>query len=168
MPEVNSTNEKKARGLNKGLLCAIPCLILSVVCLVCSRTYPKLQADYMQVSASFFPTVVSVMMVAMSVIMLIEAIVKPKYAEPLTPDQKKGYLRGLLAILNIIAYALLFKPLGYIVSSIIAVFLMMLIFGNRKWKIMIPISIILPIILYLVFYYLMQTALPAGILQFML
>ena len=58
MPEVNSTNEKKARGLNKGLLCAIPCLILSVVCLVCSRTYPKLQADYMQVSASFFPTVV--------------------------------------------------------------------------------------------------------------
>lgn len=166
MPEANVTEKKK--GLNKGLLTAIPCLILSIVCLVCARTYPKLQADYMLISASFFPTIVSIMMVVMSVIMLIEAIVKPKYAEPLTESQKKGYLRGLLAILNCIFYVLIFKPVGYIISSMIAVFLMMLIFGNRKWKLMIIVSIVLPIVLYLVFFYLMQTALPAGILQFML
>ncbi len=166
MPEGNAFDEKKGMRLNKGLLCAIPSLIFSLVCLYASITYPNLKTDYMQVSASFFPTVVSVIMAAVSLIMLIEAIVKPDIREPLSDTEKKAYLRGILAIADCIFYVAIFKPVGYIISSILALFAMMVIFGNRKWKAMIITSIAMPIVLYLVFYYALQTNLPAGVLQY--
>lgn len=166
MSENNSVSEKKEIRFNKGLLTAIPCLLFSLVCLYCSRTYPKLSADYMLVSASFFPTIVSIIAIAMSVIMLIAAIIKPERSEPLDEQQKRGLIRGILAILNCILYVLIFKPVGYIISSIICLFFMMLIFGNRKWVTMMIISIVFPILLYLCFFYLLQTNLPMGILSF--
>ncbi|MCI7742410.1 MAG: tripartite tricarboxylate transporter TctB family protein [Clostridiales bacterium] len=165
MPEKTS-EEKKGMRINKGILTAIPCLIFSVLCLVASRTYPNLTASYMLVSASFFPTIVSVLAIIMSLIMLIEAIVKPDVRDPLTAQEKKGYLRGLLTILDCLAYLLLFKPLGYILSSILAYFALMVIFGNRRWVLMVIMSIVLPVALYLAFYYLLQTNLPMGVLQY--
>lgn len=167
MSENNSVSKKKEIRFNKGLLTAIPCLLFSLLCLYCSRTYPKLSADYMLVSASFFPTIVSILAIAMSLIMLITAIIKPDISDPLDEQQKKGLLRGLLAILNCLLYTLIFKPVGYIISSIVCLFIMMLIFGNRRWVPMIIISIVLPILLYLGFFYLLQTNLPMGILSFL-
>ena len=167
MPESTPSSEKKGIRLNKGLITAISCLAVSLVFLYCSRTYPNLQADFLVVSASMVPTLVSVIAVVMSVIMLIGAIVKPEYTEPLTDLQIKGFLRGLLAIVDCFVYVLLFKPLGYILSSMLAVFVMMLIFGNRKWWLMALISVVLPIVLYFAFHGLLQTNLPVGILTFL-
>lgn len=164
MPEAAST-EKKGMRINKGLLTAIPCLVFSILCMVGSRTYPNLSASYMLVSASFFPTIVSGIAIAMSVLMLIKAIVRPEYREPLSAQEKKGLLRGCLTIVDCIVYILLFKPLGYILSSILAYFALMLIFGNRKWLQMIIMAIVLPLILYFAFFYLLQTNLPTGVLQ---
>lgn len=166
MPESNPAEKKEFR-LNKGLLTAIPCLLVSLAALYCSRTYPGLYADYMLVSAAFFPTVVSIVAVICSILMLIKAIVKPEYAEPLTAEQKKGYLRGVLTILDCLIYVLIFKPVGYIISTIAALFALMVIFGNRKWVPMAIISVVLPILLYLAFHYLLQTNLPVGILTFL-
>lgn len=167
MPESTSSSEKKELRLNKGLITAIVCLAVSLIFLYCSRTYPNLQADFMIVSASLIPTIVSVIAVVMSVIMLIKAIVKPEYTEPLTELQKKGLLRGLLAIADCFVYVLLFEPLGYILSSMLAVFVMMIIFGNRKWWLMAVISVVLPIALYFAFHGLLQTNLPVGVLKFL-
>lgn len=165
MPENLSSETKKELRINKNLLIAIPCLIFSVACLICSRTYPNLSASYMLVSASFFPTIVSVLAIIMSVIMLVRAFIKPEYLKPLSEQQKRGYLRGILTILDCYLYILLFKPLGYILSSILCYFILMVIFGNRKWGLMIVMSIALPIVLYLAFFYLLQTNLPAGVLS---
>ena len=101
----------------------------------------------------------------MSVLMVIKAIVKPEYREPLTALEKKGLLRGALTIVDCIAYILLFKPLGYILSSILAYFALMVIFGNRKWLQMVIMAIALPLVLYFAFFYLLQTNLPMGVLQ---
>ncbi|HBR08915.1 MAG TPA: hypothetical protein DD735_08495, partial [Clostridiales bacterium] len=61
-------------------------------------------------------------------IILIEAIVKPDIREPLSDTEKKAYLRGILAIADCIFYVAIFKPVGYIISSILALFAMMVIF----------------------------------------
>lgn len=165
MPE-QSSQQKAGPRINKGLLTAIPCLIFSVLCLVASRTYPKLSASYMLVSASFFPTIVSCIAIAMSLIMLVKAIVKPEMREPLTPQEKKGLFRGALTIVDCIAYILLFKPLGYILTSVLCYFALMLIFGNRKWLQMIIMAIVLPVVLFFAFTRLLGTTLPLGLLQY--
>lgn len=167
MPESTPSSEKKGIRINKGLITAIGCLVVSLLFLYCSRTYPNLDADFMIVSAALIPTIVSTIAVVMSVILLIKAIIKPEYTEPLTDQQKRGLLRGLFAILDCFVYVLLFKPLGYILSSMLAVFAMMLIFGNRKWWLMVLISVVLPILLYFAFHGLLQTNLPTGILTFL-
>lgn len=155
--------EKKPARLNRGLLTAIPCLAASCLCLIASRTYPNLTADYMAVSAAFFPTIVSAIMVAVSLIMLLFAFIKPDIVE-ISDATKRAYIRGLLAILICVIYVAIFKPVGYIVSSVLAVFAMMLVFGNRKWKQMIIISVVFPVLLYLAFYYGLSTNLPSGVL----
>lgn len=166
--ETTSTpQEGGGMRINKGLICAIACLLFSILYLVAARTYPNLSADYMLVSASFFPTVVAVVMIICSVIMLVKAIVKPEIREPLTKKEKTGYLRAILTIIDCIIYSLLFEPLGYIISSALALFALMIIFGNRKWWLMAVVSVVLPILIYLLFYYVMQTNLPAGPLGFM-
>ncbi len=105
-------------------------------------------------------------MIVCSVVMLIKAIVKPEVRAPLSKKEKTAYTRGLLAILDCIVYALLFEPLGYIVSSTLALFVLMIIFGNRKWWLMALVSVALSVLLYLLFYYVMQTNLPAGVLGY--
>lgn len=167
MPESTSSSGKKGMRINKGLITAIGCLVVSLVFLYCSRTYPNLDADFMVVSAAMIPTIFSVIAVVMSVLLLVKAIVKPEFTEPLTELQKRGLIRGLLAIADCLVYVLLFKPLGYILSSMLAVFAMMLIFGNRKWWLMVLISVVLPILLYFAFHGLLQTNLPVGILTFL-
>lgn len=159
--------EKKARQINVGLLTAIPCLIASCVLLYLTLSYPGLERDYLLVSARFFPRTVCIVMVAASIWLLIDAIIKPKKRDPLDAEEKVGYRRGVLAMICALGYVLLFKPLGYIVSSIVVLFLMMLIFGNRKWNQMIIISIVFPVILYFAFKYGLKTPLPEGILEFL-
>ena len=168
MQNETASTQKEGGGLriNKGLICAIACLLFSVLYLVAARTYPNLSTDYMLVSAAFFPTVVAIVMIVCSVVMLIKAIVKPEVRAPLSKKEKTAYTRGLLAILDCIVYALLFEPLGYIVSSTLALFVLMIIFGNRKWWLMALVSIVLSVLLYLLFYYVMQTNLPAGVLGY--
>ena len=163
MSEKNAAGTEKVLRVNKGLLTAIGCLVFSCVCLWASRTYPNLSAPYMNISASFFPTMVSIIMVLLSVVMLIKAFTKPEICE-ISPAQQKAYLRGLLAIVVSLVYVLIFKPVGYILSSIVCLFAMMLVFGNRKWVPMAIISVALPILLYMVFYYVLKTNLPAGLL----
>ena len=159
--------EKKVKQINIGLLTAIPCLIVSCVLLGLVLAYPGLERDYLLVSARAFPRVVCILMVASSVWLLIDAITKPKLRAPLTAEEKVSFRRGVLAILCTLGYVLLFKTLGYIVSSVIVLFLMMLIFGNRKWKQMIIISIVFPVILYFAFKFGLKTPLPEGILEFL-
>lgn len=167
MIKESGTGAKQVKGINKSLPTALLCLVVSVAYMICARTYPGLNPAYLDISAAFFPTVVAGIMIVCSVVMLIKAIVKPEIREPLSAEEKKGYLRGILTILTCLIYVLIFKPVGYIVSSMLAVFALMLIFGNRRWKIIIPITIVFPILLYLAFSYGLKIVLPAGILSFL-
>ncbi len=165
--ENNSGTQGKKSGINRDLLTAIVCLAISVTYMICARTYPNLNPDYLAISASFFPTLVAAIMILCSISMLIKALIKPKSYEPLTAEQKRGYLRGLLTILVCLLYVMLFKPLGYIPSSMLAVFALMIIFGNRRWPVIIVITVLFPILLYVAFRYGLRIRLPVGILTFL-
>lgn len=165
--EMNSAGSKRRLIVNKDFLTALVCLAVSVTYMICARTYPNLSPDYLEVSAAFFPTIVAAAMIVCSVCMLIKAIVNPKHYEPMTSTEKRGYLRGLLTILVCFVYVLIFEPLGYILSSMLAVFTLMIIFGNRRWPVVIAITVVFPIVLYVAFRYGLLIRLPAGILTFL-
>lgn len=165
--ESGNEKQEKRSGINRDLLTAVVCLAVSVTYMICARTYPNLSPSYLAVSAAFFPTIVAAVMIVCSLFMLIKAIIKPKQYEALTPEMKRGYLRGLLTILVSFLYVLAFKPVGYILSSMLAVFALMVIFGNRKWLLMCIITIVFPVLLYVAFRYGLNIKLPVGILTFL-
>ncbi len=165
--ETNTEKIGKRSVFNRDLLTACICLAVSCLYMYCARTYPNLNPDYLEVSASFFPTLVASVMIICSLSMLVKAIVKPKIYEPITPEKKRGLLRGILTILVCLLYVLAFKPLGYIPSSMLAVFAVMIIFGNRRWPVIIAVTIIFPILLYAAFRYGLKIKLPVGILTFL-
>lgn len=167
MPNKPSEKNTKSGGINKGLLTAIPCVLLSAAYLVCARTYPNLNPDYLDISASFFPTLVAVIMIICSLSMLVKAIIKPEIRKPLSASEKKGLLRGVLTILVCFLYVIAFKPVGYIISSMLAVFALMVIFGNRRWGLITVITICFPILLYVAFRFGLRIKLPVGILTFL-
>jgi putative tricarboxylic transport membrane protein len=79
--------------------------------------------------------------------------------------KNKGVQAGLLVIVLCIAYAALFEVLGYVlVSAIIAAIIMWLI-GKRDLKQIALVSILVPLLMWFVFYKLLTVNIPMGVLQ---
>ena len=68
---------------------------------------------------------------------------------------------AIFAIL--IIYVLLLDPVGFILTTLVCSFLVMLVMGERKWYVLVFMPIALVIILYLVFNLGLRVPLPKGI-----
>ena len=73
-----------------------------------------------------------------------------------------GRMVAIFAIL--IIYVLLLDPVGFILTTLVCSFLVMLVMGERKWYVLVFMPIALVIILYLVFNLGLRVPLPKGIL----
>ena len=71
--------------------------------------------------------------------------------------------RVVLLALLALAYAALLGILGFTVASILAMALFMVGFGMRRWTVVLPVAVLLPVLVGLAFERLLQLRLPAGI-----
>ena len=79
--------------------------------------------------------------------------------------KNKGVQAGAFVIVLCLAYAALFEVLGYVlVSAIIAAIIMWLI-GKRDVKQILLVSILVPLLMWFVFYKLLTVNIPMGVLQ---
>ncbi len=86
-------------------------------------------------------------------------------AASINPFTNKGVAAALFVIILCILYTYLFDRLGYVlVSACISIIIMFLI-GKRDLKIVIPVSILVPLIMWFVFYKLLTVNIPMGVLQ---
>lgn len=106
-----------------------------------------------------------------SVILLLKAVFNkdPEYCKivPIAAAEKNSLIKGLLTVVLLFVYVVAFRPIGFLISSIVYLFLQLLIFSSRKnrnWKAIVGVSIGLPAIVYVVFVYVFNYILPAGIL----
>lgn len=128
------------------------------------------------VNARFFPYLLSVMIIVFSGIDLIASLLK---SPSLTDDQNQEeqevrnenknvhifkYGRVVLAFLSCVLWTLMSPYVGYIVTTIVVVGLLMLIFGNRSWIQILLTSIIFSILSFYVFANILNISLPKGIL----
>ncbi|MBQ4469667.1 MAG: tripartite tricarboxylate transporter TctB family protein, partial [Synergistaceae bacterium] len=86
-------------------------------------------------------------------------------APSINPFKNKGVAAALFVIVLCILYTMLFNKLGYVlVSACISVITMWLI-GKRDLKIIIPVSIIVPLVMWFIFYKMLTVNIPMGVLQ---
>lgn len=119
------------------------------------------------VGSAFFPKVISVAMMGVAVIRLVMALREPEGEKEAAKDSDaKG---GWLTILLIMAYVLVFNSVGFLISTVVYLFLQMLVLTpaeKRKIPVLATISIVAPLVIYTLFVYAINTPLPKGIFGF--
>ena len=127
------------------------------------------------VQPATFPQIMCIGMMIFTVILLLQSLLKLKKADPEDPMMEaaaslnvlknKGVQAALLVIVLCIAYAALFEVLGYVlVSTLIAAAIMWLI-GKRNVKQVVLVSVLVPLLMWFVFYKLLTVNIPMGVLE---
>jgi len=136
---------------------AIAMLIISMV--YCYSAF-SLDADFNPTQEKYYPFVLSIAMIILSLSLLV-------WPSPHTTSWPNGKnLRKIgLIFCAILVYSLVLHKVGFLISAGVLMGLCMLVFNaNRKW--IVPVSIIVVIIFYILFDRLLGLNLPAGLLNF--
>ena len=115
------------------------------------------------VGSAFFPKVVAVAITGVSVIRLIMTLREPASERKKSNSDLKG---GWLTIVLIAAYVMAFQPVGFIISTMVYLFLQILVLvpkEKRSWPLTIIISVVAPLAIYGLFTYLISSPLPKGL-----
>ena len=115
--------------------------------------------------SAYFPTLIGYFVIVLFLI-LIALSLMGKGADinevlQITP----GIKRAGLGIMLFAAYCVLFKPLGFILVTVVFSYICMLLLQNRKYIQMLIVSIATSVSIYYVFASLLGAKLPAGLLK---
>ena len=129
------------------------------------------------VQPSVFPQIMIIGMGVFTVVLLVQSVIKLAKLKPDDPlaaraetinfIKDKGVLAALFVILLCAAYVYFFKDLGYVVVSILLSAVLMWLIGTRKPLQLALIAILVPLVMWLIFYKLLSVNIPMGILQFL-
>ena len=127
------------------------------------------------VQPATFPQIMCIGMMIFTVILLIQSVLKLKKADPEDPMMEpagsinviknKGVQAGVFVIVLCLAYAALFEVLGYVLASTIVAAVIMWLIGKRDVKQIVLVSVLVPLLMWFVFYKLLTVNIPMGVLQ---
>ena len=127
------------------------------------------------VQPATFPQVMCIGMMLFTIILLIQSILKlinMKEDDPLAEPaasinflKNKGVLAGIFVIALCIAYVALFEVLGYVLISAIVAAAIMWLIGKRDIRQILLVSVLVPLLMWLVFYKLLTVNIPMGVLK---
>ena len=115
------------------------------------------------VGSGFFPKVVAVAIMGVSLIRLVMALREPEGEKKAGDNDMMG---GLLTIVLIAVYVMAFQPVGFILSTMVYLFLQILVLvpkEKRSWPLTVIISVAAPLAIYGLFTYVISSPLPKGI-----
>ena len=126
------------------------------------------------VQPATFPQIMCIGMMVFTVILLIQSILKLKKADPEDPMMEaaasvnivknKGVQAAVFVIALCCAYAALFEVLGYVLASTLIAAVIMWLIGKRDVKQIILVSVLVPLLMWFVFYKLLTVNIPMGVL----
>ena len=127
------------------------------------------------VQPATFPQIMCIGMMVFTIVLLIQSIVKLQKMDPTDPMtqpaaslnllKNKGVQAAAFVILLCIAYAALFEVLGYVLISTIVAAIIMIQIGKRDVKQIVLVSVLVPLVMWLVFYKLLTVNIPMGVLD---
>ena len=137
--------------------------------------FQEVKGSYVQPAT--FPKIMIIGLLIFSVLLLIQSLWKlnsMKETDPLAvPAQSINFIKdksiaaGVLVIVLCIAFVALFQPLGYVLSSFLLSMVIMYLIGKRNWVQMILVSILVPLVMWAIFYKLLAVNIPMGPLTFL-
>ena len=128
------------------------------------------------VQAATFPQIMDIGMMIFTVVLLVQSLIKvfggmkpdDPDAEPapsMNPIKNKGIAAALFVILLCVLYTFLFDKLGYVLVSAIVSIIIMWLIGKRKPVTVVLVSVLVPLVMWIVFYKLLSVNIPMGVLQ---
>ena len=156
-------------------------LVISVILLafevwayIQAMGFRQVKGAYVQ--ASTFPQIMIIGMGIFTVVLLAQSIVKLAVdmkpddpdnapAPTLNPFKDKGVGAALLVIALCVVYVLLFDKLGYVLVSALVSMIIMWLIGKRNPVTVVLVSLLVPLVMWLVFYKLLTVNIPMGVLQ---
>ncbi len=121
----------------------------------------------------FWPAVLCIIIIVLSLLLLVtsyiknrasSAIGKQEHLEEKTAPRAMAILKPLSVIGILLLYYFAIDFLGIILSSTAALLGLALLYGERNYKMLIPLAIVVPIVLYLFFSKVANVPLPIGYL----
>ena len=85
----------------------------------------------------------------------------------LNPLKDKGVAAAYLVMLLCVLFAALFKSCGYILCAVVLSMIIMFLIGKRNWVQMVLVSVLVPLLMWLVFYKVLTVNIPLGPLNFL-
>ena len=127
------------------------------------------------VQPATFPQIMCIGMMVFTVVLLVQSIIKLQKMNPDDPMiqpaaslnllRNKGVQAAACVILLCAAYAALFEVLGYVLISTIVAAIIMIQIGKRDVKQIVLVSVLVPLLMWFVFYKLLTVNIPMGVLQ---
>lgn len=118
------------------------------------------------VGSGFFPKVIAVAIIAVALVRLVMTLKEEeKEAKKSNSDPKGGWMTIVLVSL----YVLAFNEVGFLIATVIYLFLQMLVLTpaeKRNIPLLAVISVAAPVFIYTLFVYVINTPLPKGIFGF--
>lgn len=155
----------------------ISMLLLAVEIFAWTQTDLIKSTKLAAVHPNTFPRIMIIGMAVFTLVLLVQSIIKltsMKENDPLADKAESinfvrdhGVLAALFVILLCAGYVFFFKDLGYVVVSIVISAIIMWLIGTRNPVQIALIAVLVPLMMWLLFYKLLQVNIPMGILQFL-
>ncbi len=141
------------------------------------KTFSFQTVNNTYVQPALFSQIMAVGLLVFSVILLVQSIAKlmnMKENDPLAAPaasinfvKNKGVLAGLAVVALCVFFVIAFKPLGYVLVSAVVAAVIMLLIGKRDWVQIVLVSVLVPLLMWLIFYKVLTVNIPMGPLQFL-
>lgn len=126
---------------------------------------PK-KVKYAALSPSYYPRIVAIALMVLGAGVLLRSFTsKTTNADAPTDRHPQATQRTFGFLFILLLFAVSLKWLGFIIASAIAMFLGLLLGGERRFTFMIPLSVLLPLLLYFFFLKVARIPIPLGILE---
>lgn len=155
--------------INREYIVGFICIAISIVVLCITPSFPTGQEIANLTGPAFFPNTLAIAYIILGFLQIILAFKAQAKTQrghngaANAPQQRGKIATAFEFIALMIAYIIFFVPLGYLISTILFLFLLMWLLGLKWWKSLLY-SAIYTAVIYLLFGKLFTIDLPAGIL----
>lgn len=145
---------------------AIVLFLFSILYLILTIKLPKY--ELVPVDADVVPLVLGITLLILSIMLF---FIKSTEADeekqsPIIPEKKEDFIMILVVAILIFLYIFLLERLGFVLTTILFLFVTTLSLGYKKHISNVIVSIVVPTVFYIVFDMLLDISLPSGILPF--
>jgi putative tricarboxylic transport membrane protein len=110
----------------------------------------------------FLPLVVGALLVLMSIVLFIGALRRKRGQQDAAGIGRKERLKIYATSLSLLLYALVLRPVGFVVVTLFLLVFLFKVIGELRWKISLAGSVLTTLFFYLLFRVWLEVPFPAG------